>query len=215
MRATAFRRWKPVYPDWYDTPPGFASMGPPPFGDGNSSLATTAWTRRQATKSFNGATAFRRWKLSFTLQTPDGTCRFNGATAFRRWTRLGFMEKNAYRTGLQWGHRLSAMETRKRQHQIRSVVELQWCHRLSAMETRRSTRWRTSGATSFNGATAFRRWKLSFTRCKTPASSVDLPLQWGHRLSAMETARELHGKGRTCVPHRASMGPPPFGDGNT
>ena len=36
-------------------------------------------------------------------------------------------------------------------------------------------------------------------------------LQWGHRLSAMETADSLaavEGEGE------ASMGPPPFGDGN-
>ena len=36
-------------------------------------------------------------------------------------------------------------------------------------------------------------------------------LQWGHRLSAMETGvgRKAH-----VFPHSASMGPPPFGDGN-
>ena len=69
---------------------------------------------------------------------------------------------------------------------------LQWGHRLSAMETR------------FNGATAFRRWKrvrLCLTRL----------LQWGHRLSAMETSPKRKGRWVQII---ASMGPPPFGDGN-
>ena len=38
-----------------------------------------------------------------------------------------------------------------------------------------------------------------------------LSLQWGHRLSAMETG---HHEGRLRTRGTASMGPPPFGDGN-
>ena len=77
-------------------------------------------------------------------------------------------------------------------------------------------RWKPPGCTAcpdllpaFNGATAFQRWKpvrLGLARW-TPTST----LQWGHRLSAVET---------TCTARRhlsvpgASMGPPPFSDGN-
>ena len=39
--------------------------------------------------------------------------------------------------------------------------------------------------TSFNGATAFRRWKPTGVMMET---LCDHFLQWGHRLSAMETA---------------------------
>ena len=93
---------------------------------------------------------------------------------------------------LQWGHRLSAMEIARRHHapgdlRVASMGPppfgdgkitvgwpgvpfedtLQWGHRLSAMERPRSTRWPTYGATSFNGATAFRRWR-SRRRNKPP-----------------------------------------------
>ena len=61
-----------------------ASMGPPPFGDGNGLCP--------------------RW-------TGAGRCCFNGATAFRRWKQVP-ASRNTRPTGsLQWGHRLSAMET--------------------------------------------------------------------------------------------------------
>ena len=105
--ATAFRRWKPAQVR-------LASMGPPPFGDGNAPL--------NMIRRFNGATAFRRWKpLSFwpftsaSMGPPPfgdgnrgasarGMCgSFNGATAFRRWKRLfvarlrhGFMQKRSF-----------------------------------------------------------------------------------------------------------------------
>ena len=59
-----------------------ASMGPPPFGDGNRAIGIH--TATPAT-GFNGATAFRRWKFGL---DEVGECwhgGFNGATAFRRW----------------------------------------------------------------------------------------------------------------------------------
>ena len=63
------------------------------------------------------------------------------------------------------------------------IFLLQWGHRLSAMET---------GATG-SGKTA------------------SVWLQWGHRLSAMETVHRLDD---LVLLDDASMGPPPFGDGN-
>ena len=180
-----------------------ASMGPPPFGDGNRAgpAQPARWT------GFNGATAFRRWK-------PEA------CPCSAEWW-------------LQWGHRLSAMETRLLN--------------------------RYPAGRRFNGATAFRRWKLypSFRRrlCSQSRASMGPPpfgdgnttypyqrrekhrasmgpppfgdgnqiacpgecsaewwLQWGHRLSAMET--HLCDRALTeSIP--ASMGPPPFGDGNS
>ena len=86
---------------------------------------------------------------------------------------------------LQWGHRLSAMETLEQLSKNVDKLSLQWGHRLSAMETW----WRTQTAWSrrkcFNGATAFRRWK-----------------------------RALNGR-RYAGRHHASMVPPPFGDGSS
>ena len=139
--ATAFRRWKlPGHVDLDDVVPR-ASMGPPPFGDGN-------WRER-----FNGATAFRRWKPWCRLPSRRSGRGFNGATAFRRW-------KLALWSVLQWGHRLSAMETPPAcAVSSASISMLQWGHRLSAMET-----------------------IVAGSRRSSMKS-----LQWGHRLSAMET----------------------------
>ena len=110
------------------------SMGPPPFSDGN-----TGWIAHPTppTRSFNGATAFQRWKLSqlrfdrissrdlqwghrlsameTSTSAPTAGFRlgaFNGATAFQRWKHAGsLIVKSDRGTVLQWGHRLSAMET--------------------------------------------------------------------------------------------------------
>ena len=85
------------------------SMGPPPFGDGN-------WAANGGViypiDPFNGATAFRRWKLGRVGIAPYPRLHsFNGATAFRRW-KLGLaVNETSRRYVLQWGHRLSAMET--------------------------------------------------------------------------------------------------------
>ena len=61
---------------------------------------------------------------------------------------------------------------------------------------------------SFNGATAFQRWKRVMTLTNRITATY---LQWGHRLSAMET-RIGAGCGNNPLP--PSMGPPPFSDGN-
>ena len=86
------------------------SMGPPPFDGGNA--VGGAGAKHCAWRAFNGATAFRRWKQRFPAH-PSGQRQ----------------------PCLQWGHRLSTVET---------------------------TRIWASPADSrpaFNGATAFRRWK--------------------------------------------------------
>ena len=63
---------------------------------------------------------------------------------------------------LQWGHRLSAMETSVSSSMPNPTSPLQWGHRLSAMETMyKDVQW-----------------------CGWAE------LQWGHRLSAMETKEE-------------------------
>ena len=60
------------------------SMGPPPFSDGNPRGPSRAGSPG---RSFNGATAFQRWKRDIVYVTDIDTYI------------------------LQWGHRLSAMET--------------------------------------------------------------------------------------------------------
>ena len=152
--ATAFRQWKHRRYGVRPAGPGRASMGPPPFGSGNTGgtvfdrldrgelqwghrlsavetpavRCSTGWTGA----SFNGATAFRQWKPQRLKGTHKSSLCFNGATAFRHVYRGNRPDG----LGLQWGHRLSAVET---------------------PAVRCSTGW--TGA-SFNGATAFRQWKL-------------------------------------------------------
>ena len=180
-------------------------MGPPPFGDGNREWRS-GYRRRRG--SFNGATAFRRWKPHGSPRTPPRCRTFNGATAFRRWKPLTVSSSWMCVTILQWGHRLSAMET------CLCVHPTPMCR------------------PAFNGATAFRRWKPGVldsiptqyehlqwghrlsameTIWINGVSYAGVSLQWGHRLSAMETLR-LQSRGGQR--QRPSMGPPPFGDGN-
>ena len=188
---------------------GHASMGPPPFGDGKQ--RGDGKTDR-GIHSFNGATAFRRWKArgQFAL--------FEFRSHVLQWGhRLSAMERGIRRfrtsssTGLQWGHRLSAMERPRLMALLGSVISsLQWGHRLSAMESgiqhdRRGVLRDASmgpppfgdgkdpaggrGAwdrSCFNGATAFRRWKASSHQATKYQSNE---LQWGHRLSAMESVQ--------------------------
>ena len=137
---------------------GDPSMGPPPFSDGNSAESPGP---PQPPPPFNGATAFQRWKRGAWCSPSSPARTFNGATAFQRWKlalwslwrqgRLGpsmgpppFSDGNLPDHGtfdrnnadLQWGHRLSAMETGLTYARVLLArYSLQWGHRLSAMET--------------------------------------------------------------------------------
>ena len=138
-------------------------MGPPPFGSGN---ATTATMRGSRSSAFNGATAFRQWK-------PLPSMLMYGS----------------FRT-LQWGHRLSAVETsRKERGETLSYLPSMGPPPFGSGNV--DTNY-PSGIVSmpFNGATAFRQWKQYVL-----VSSEDLALilQWGHRLSAVETMSHCQG----------------------
>ena len=180
--ATAFRRWKATYGrvglrvrgrlQWGHRLSameilgdrlmllfaGDASMEPPPFGDGDAALS---WRGMRSSRCFNGAIAFRRWRSMWTsrptLQRRRG---FNGAIAFRRWRSLGdrlmllfagdaSMGPPPFGDGYAWHS----------EHGEAIIDLLQWGHRLSAMETARSVPSLATPCTSFNGATAFRRWR--------------------------------------------------------
>ena len=76
---------------------------------------------------------------------------------------------------------------------VGGVEDLQWGHRLSAMETTSAAAVPSAESKTFNGATAFQRWKLGNG---LPAAMAFSALQWGHRLSAMETSPPQAGGGR-------------------
>ena len=210
---------------------GVPSMGPPPFSDGNPTKLNGSTFPLGA---FNGATAFQRWKQSLAtyyflivdhlqwghrlsametipghLLLPDCRPPSMGPPPFSDGNPRNTPGRRRSSSTLQWGHRLSAMETGSDISASAIITSLQWGHRLSAMETTSpavccSARW-----TTFNGATAFQRWKqlrrLCVVRRVGPPSMGPPPfsdgnnfagcvlfgaldhLQWGHRLSAMET----------------------------
>ena len=206
-------------------------MGPPPFSDGNAIQSSGL---KPSLTSFNRATAFQRWKRHI-LQMPgqvlvvasmgpppfsDGNgCRVRdnyhpghpsmGPPPFSDGNDDGWILRSAIVWHLQWGHRLSAMETcRSRRvtsgYQLPSMgpppfgdgnvlsPSLGVASIVSAsmgpppfgdgnfFQSYASSGW----PLCFNGATAFRRWKPAHRRPVRP------------------------------LPVRASMGPPPFGDGN-
>ena len=186
------------------SPRPVASMGPPPFSDGYCTKCFFTGQRRPLASM--GPPPFSDGYRSIsTTSRPRTTC-FNGATAFRRWIRQLHLMGTSSPYTLQWGHRLSAMDTLEP-----SVVRF--------------------GFGGFNGATAFRRWIPAHIMCnpaKVEGASMGPPpfgdgylgfpedhypwslLQWGHRLSAMDT--RLHTV-QLRTSDSASMGPPPFGDG--
>ena len=108
---------------------------------------------------------------------------------------------------LQWGHRLSAMETRSSWTWTTWAASLQWGHRLSAMETRRARSWSTGWHPASMGPPPFGDGNMQRhapARVGIGASMGPPPFGDGNR--GVPAGGALRGT--------ASMGPPPFGDGN-
>ena len=140
---------------------------------------------------FNGAIAFQRWK-------PHGG-RGNGALgaiAFQRWKPgagaallgddLASMGPSPFSDGNQGAPH----------HHIDDQLGLQWGHRLSAMETTGTRTQCQDQGRRFNGAIAFQRWK-PVTHAGGQIQTGQL--QWGHRLSAMETYSFASSRGGTSA----------------
>ena len=157
---------------------------------------------------FNGATAFRRWKVCRREGVRHSLSCFNGATAFRRWKAAGGASRFSAQTGFN-----GATAFRRWKDGLWSFghgLEVSFngataFRRWKAIGPQR----RPSPPAGFNGATAFRRWKgvkeftdfwIAITASMGPPpfgdgklSEAKKPnddnclLQWGHRLSAMES----------------------------
>ena len=132
-----------------------ASMGPRPFSRGNPADSAGPISK---SRSFNGATAFQPWKLAFQGPESFEIARFNGATAFQPWKCCAIRRWPAIRTGLQWGHGLSAVEM--------SMRPGCWCTRFGFNGATAFQPWKClprqllrNPRGSFNGATAFQPWK--------------------------------------------------------
>ena len=143
-----------------------ASMGPPPFGSGNAAHVQSVTGRGAFWRSFNGATAFRQWKRFRALQCPVTFRRsFNGATAFRQWKPFALsLGCNVFHDGVasMGPPPFGSGNAREWPAFAEQEKALQWGHRLSAVET-----WKTQMPCEpcvrcFNGATAFRQWKPLF-----------------------------------------------------
>ena len=145
-------------------------MGPPPFSDGNAS--NVRWVNPPSM----GPPSAMEASIDASMGPPP----------FGDGNRTNHPGSSSLQTGLQWGHRLSAMETAVMATAMAYPPSpLQWGHRLSAMETRGTASTGRPSSTCFNGATAFRRWKLAAATDDDVQAVAEL--QWGHRLSAMET----------------------------
>ena len=163
----------------------------------------------------------------------SGTSRFNGATAFRQWKQHGAEIEILRLPELQWGHRLSAVETASYWSYASSYSWLQWGHRLSAVETPVVVvlldldNAASMGPPPFgsgnkhdvvSGADALRVASMGpppfGSGNLVSGLSRRLASGWrfngAHRLSAVEPRSAQRPRG--CS--NASMGPPPFGSGN-
>jgi hypothetical protein len=147
---------------------GKPSMGPPPFDGGN---------------------------LNMTLQRIAGSLAFNGATAFRRWKQVPRHNPTVTPTPLQWGHRLSTVETGF------DARKMAVCGKPSM------------GPPPFDGGNlnmTLQRIAGSLAMCGGRFGWRE-GLQWGHRLSTVETSAVRR---PPTDRHNPSMGPPPFDGGN-
>ena len=192
--ATAFRRWilSINVSVEYEL---LASMGPPPFGDGYGQQGGRRCPVVGASMGpppFGDGYRAGRGRIPGHLPPLQWGHRLSAMDTFPGVCEFPFLPR------LQWGHRLSAMDSLQILLIVWREVPLQWGHRLSAMDTAWSKFMAQCIVCGFNGATAFRRW---IHEDGTVTLSSEQPLQWGHRLSAMDTPSEA-----------ASMGPPPFGD---
>ena len=202
--ATAFRRWK----------------------------APTVRSRAFRQTSFNGATALRRWKVEVQvvpvptvgalqwghrLSAMERTClcptilspsrSFNGATALRRWKRPNkgqcplvipaSMGPPPLRDGnCAFGGEVpltdpASMGPPPLRDGNGASCRMSGPTRTSFNGATASRRWKrrnhaahVAEAFGFNGATAFRQWKPIFWSIN---SCIAVILQWGHHLSAVET----------------------------
>ena len=157
---------------------------------------------------------------------------FNGANAFQRWIHSVIGSLVSWALSLQWGQRLSALDTgglhdESRLRRAASMgptpfsvgyppisddgmgipTTLQWGQRLSALDTGSFVDHNNHDHSGFNGANAFQRWILHPTRS---SSTIHPLLQWGQRLSALDTFPA--DAGESCS-QSASMGPTPFSVG--
>ena len=92
---------------------------------------------------------------------------------------------------LQWGQRLSALDTYRAVgfHENVSAM-LQWGQRLSALDTRSRLPGAVPRLRRFNGANAFQRWIHEEAK---KFVSENPGLQWGQRLSALDTEGGVRG----------------------
>ena len=207
----------------------YPSMGPPPFGDGNlrgqldkPKERVLQWGHRLSAMETRGSLGPREVAVDPSMgpppfgdgnvgQPPDhivAVVPSMGPPPFGDGNLIALASFGNSFIALQWGHRLSAMETSSRVISWGGGSCLQWGHRLSAMETSSNLPRIVSALTAFNGATAFRRWKLGVSACRLLSVGPSMgppPFGDGNVDGVAYTATELN----------PSMGPPPFGDGNS
>ena len=181
-------------------------MGPPPFGDGDRYFLLS--NKRAFSPASMGPPPFGDGDRPGFAKGHHKNLGFNGATAFRRWRcvcaswlRLRSM------WALQWGHRLSAME-------IGRASDTCWSRVRASMGPPPFGDGDPSPCRSWVYSSRL-QWGHRLSAMEMSDGKVVVGhtylLQWGHRLSAMEI-RIAPGDGVEFVP--ASMGPPPFGDGD-
>ena len=180
--ASAFRRWKAASNNGGSAEQWQASMGPPPFGGGKAWAGPAKANSQPASM---GPPPFGGGKWTCEVKAWARYSSFNGASAFRRWKVRGTIGAGAVTEWLQWGLRLSAVESRVNASARPRGTPLQWGLRLSAVERRRQSIIDTEDL--------MLQWGLRLSAVERRifvCSMSDLfhELQWGLRLSAVESA---------------------------
>ena len=138
-----------------------AAMGPTPFSVGYSDMTLRVSMANNAAMGptpFSVGYLLRRDGMGATERAAMGPTPFS----------VGYVEKGTG-TGdaaelLQWGQRLSALDTVAAGEGVNAIGGLQWGQRLSALDTRPASPANGADEPSCNGANAFQRWIQCFRR---------------------------------------------------
>ena len=111
------------------------------------------------------------------------------------------------RCRFQWGQRLSALETGHPYARYRAGARASMGPTPFSVGYKTTPKPPSTSARCFNGANAFQRWILGLILA---VMAFPVTLQWGQRLSALDTMSNRPGYKRAVS---ASMGPTPFSVG--
>ncbi len=163
------------------------------FGNGIEAVETqtSGCIHNYGMGCFNSATALRPWKHLCQGNSMTILTSFNSATALRPWKRRVCSCCELERKGLQFGHGIEAVETRRLFRRLPERERFNSATALRPWKRDDSPPGYRAEHESFNSATAFRPWKPQ--KLLGMSAQIHL-LQFGHGIEAVETTAPRSGR---------------------